>query len=272
MCGLRVALFVEGSEHPPLKREKRDPLARLWNETLVAALGIPEFHRVYPISKLHLVTMNPELPRPVGAGESFDRMLVRRLNRERFDAAVVAWDLVPPWDPGREYCRCNETLSFYRLLARSSVLPDLWLGKARERLAELENRTKPGERSAPPIVEPGIILCVCMEPMFESLLAQDERAVKRALGIATTPGDWPTSGWGDPRERQPDQRVLGRAILSIKRVRPKPQCIRHIAGDMKTNKDEWDDYILRRIQEQDRGRGLIVNHPIGIRLTELLIS
>ncbi len=268
MCRLRVALFVEGSKSPP---GKRDPLAKLWNETLVSALGIAGFHRVYPISKKHLVAMNPELPRPVGAGESFDRMLIRHLNSEPFDAAVVAWDLVPPWDPEREYCRWNEILDFYGLLARSHVLPDEWLQKAQGRLADLQNRPVPRHRLGPPSLERGMILCVWMEPMFESLLVQDERAVKRALGVTTTPEGWPTSGWGDPRERQPDQRVLGRAILSIKRTKPKLQCVRQIPGDMRTNKNEWGEYILRKMLEDNRGRSIILNHPICVRLTELLV-
>jgi len=136
MCRLRVALFVEGSEYPYVREH---PLERLWNQTLASALGIPPFHRIYPISKKHLVSMNPDVPRPIGAGESFDQILVRKLNQDPFDAALVAWDLVPAWEPGGEFCRRNETIDLYRFLARSPVLPDSWRDKAHRRFTELED-------------------------------------------------------------------------------------------------------------------------------------
>ncbi len=268
MCRLRVVLFVEGSEYPCVRS---DPLERLWNGTLASALSFPPFHKIHPISKKHLVSMNPELPRPVGAGESFDQILVRKLNQDPFDAALVAWDLVPAWGPASEYCRWNETVALYRFLAQSRVLPDLWREKAQRRFRELAARAQPGARLGPPILEHGMILPVCMEPMFESLLVQDERSVKRALGLRKTPRDWPTRGWGDPHERQPDQRVLAPAILSVQRMRPAPRYVSQVRGDMKTNKDGWDEYILRRLIEDPQGRNIIVNHPLSLRLKELLV-
>jgi hypothetical protein len=215
--------------------------------------------------------MNPDLPRPVGAGESFDRMLVRKLKQDSFDAAVVAWDLVPPWHADGEYCRWKETVDFYRFLGQSTVLPNVWRERARARFSELEHRAQPGIRSGPPLVERGTILPVCMEPMFESLLVQDERCVKKALNVKQTPAGWPTSGWGDPNERQPDQRLLARAILSIKSIRPQPSYVKQIRGDMRTNKDGWDEYILRRLLMHEDCRTKIENHPISIRLKGLLI-
>jgi len=269
MSGLRVALFVEGSEYPYVRER---PLERLWNQTLVSALGIPPFHRIHPISKKHLVSMNPDIPRPVGAGESFDQMFVRKLNQDPFDAALVAWDLVPPWEAGGDYCRWNETIDLYRFLGQSPVLPDPWRDRAQRRFRELVNRHgQPRLRLGPPVLEHGVILAACMEPMFESLLIQDERSVKRALEVTQTPRDWPTQGWGDPRERQPDQRELAPAILSVRRMRPLPRYVSQIRGDMKTNKDGWNEYILRKLLQDPRSRTIIANHPLSLRLKDLLI-
>lgn len=268
MCRFRVALFVEGSEYPCARPR---PLERLWNDTLASALEIPPFHQIHPISKKHLVSMNPGIPRPVGAGESFDQILVRKLNQNPFDAALVAWDLVPAWEPAGEYCRWNETIDLYRFLGRSEVLPESWRDKARRRFTELTSRNRPGVRSGPPMLEHGMILAICMEPMFESLLVQDERSVRRALEVKQTPPDWPSRGWGDPHERQPDQRVLAPAVLSIRRMRPAPRYVSQVRGDMKTNKDGWDEYILRRLVQDPRGRQIILNHPLSLRLRDLLI-
>jgi hypothetical protein len=218
-----------------------------------------------------LVSMNPDIPRPVGAGESFDRILVRKLNRDPFDAALVAWDLVPAWHPGGDYCRWNETIDLYRFLGQSPVLPYPWRDKAQRRFEELASRDRPGVRPGPPTLEHGMILAVCMEPMFESLLVQDERSVKRALDLTKTPRGWPTRGWGDPHERQPDQRVLAPAILSVRGMKPVPRYANHIRGDMKTNKDGWDEYILRKLILDPNSREIILNHPLSLRLRDLLI-
>lgn len=269
MCRLKVALFVEGGEYPYVRER---PLERLWNDTLASALGIPPFHQIHPISKKHLVSMNPDIPRSIEAGESFDQILVRKLNHDPFDAALVAWDLVPAWEPAGDYCRLNETIDLYRFLGRSPVLPNPWRDKAQRRFKELTNRAaQPGGQYRPPILEYGTIVGVCMEPMFESLLVQDERSVKRALQVTQTPRDWPTRGWGDPHERQPDQRVLAPAVLSVRRMRPVPQYVSQVRGDMKTNKDGWDEYILRKLVQDPRGRVFIANHPLSLRLKDLLI-
>lgn len=47
---LRVALFVEGSESPPLPRGVRS-LESIWNEHLPGALGLEAFSSVVPIPR-----------------------------------------------------------------------------------------------------------------------------------------------------------------------------------------------------------------------------
>lgn len=98
---LRVALFVEGSENRAIRRGPL--LVKMWTQ-LADALGIEGFSRVEPISKKHLVAMDPGLPTMSGAGEALDQLMARCLEREPFDAAVVAWDLVPPKDADAGFC------------------------------------------------------------------------------------------------------------------------------------------------------------------------
>jgi hypothetical protein len=56
---LKVALFVEGSVSPPPVRGTRSSLERIWSERLPQALGLRAFSAVVPISKKHLVAMDP---------------------------------------------------------------------------------------------------------------------------------------------------------------------------------------------------------------------
>src|SRR3989442_108223 len=103
----RIVLFVEGSSAPA--RRGRDPLATIWQDLLVNFLGLLSFERVVPISKTNLVAMNPDTPRS-GRAVPLDELIARELEREAFEVAVVAWDLVPAWNPESELCRWTETL------------------------------------------------------------------------------------------------------------------------------------------------------------------
>ena len=268
MPGLRVALFVEGSTAPPTARG-RAALEQIWNHHLGQALGLQPFAPIVPISKTHLVAMDPRRPPMSGAGERLDQLMVRVLMTRPFDAAVVAWDLVPAWNPQDKFCRWNETVDLYRFLAESDCLPALWSEKARRRFEELSRRLSPGSRSGPPTLEPGIVLPLCMEPMFEALLVQDETAVRHALGVTgqEIPG-WPRQGWG-PQERHPDIQVLAPAIRALQRLRPRPKVLKIVRGDMRTNKDGWGEYLLRQMLENERARPLILSHALSRRLSEM---
>jgi hypothetical protein len=114
-----------------------------------------------------------------------------------------------------------------------------------------------------------MVLPVCMEPMFETLLVQDEGALRRALSLQGRIPGWPAQGWGDPAVRKPDREVLGPAILAVSRMRPKPAVLRTVRGDMKTNKDGWGEFLLRRLLADDLARPALLSQPLPKRLAEL---
>jgi hypothetical protein len=270
MANLKLALFVEGSI-APLPKHKQPPLAGIWNGCFGETLGLQRFDPIIPISKTHLVAMDPDNPPMSGAGEALDVLMVRMLKLHDFDAAVVAWDLVPAWNPEGSFCRWLETLNLYRFMAGSKVLPDTWKEQASRRYEEMSRRRTPGERLRPPAPRPGMVLPVCMEPMFESVLVQDEAAARRAFGIqGQNVAGWPRQGWGDRHDRRPDNNILAPAILAMSRMRPKLQAYRVIGGDLKTRKNEWGEYLLRRLLEDEQARPLILEHPLSKRLAELV--
>lgn len=214
--------------------------------------------------------MDPTNPPMSGAGERLDQLMARVLARAPFDVAVIAWDLVPAWNPHGRFCRWKETVDLYRFLSDSGELPEIWREKAEQRFRELSGRTAPSERRRLPRLEVGMILPVCMEPVFEGLLVQDEAAVKRVLGLKGEPKGWPRVGWADPQEMRPDSRVLAPAITSLRHLRPPPGVFRKIRGDLKSHKSEWGEFLLRELLNDDQARPLILSHPISERLTELL--
>jgi hypothetical protein len=266
---IRIALFVEGSTSPPT-RDGRQSLEVLWNDRICQRLGLRRFDRVVPIYKTHLVAMDPRNPPMSGAGEPLDQLMVRELRRSFFDAAVVAWDLVPSWHPDEEYCRWLETLNLYRFLSLSDCLPQNWRDQARARFEELSSRPAPSSRSRPPRLQPGMILPLCMDPVFESLLVQDEGGIKRALGIDREPRGWPRRGWRDPQERRPDLNVLAPAIRSAMGIRPKLGVMRAIRGDMRTHKTQWGEFLLKSLLDDEQSRDRVLEHPILRRLAEVL--
>lgn len=269
MTGLKVALFVEGST-VPLPKHKLQPLNGIWNGCLGEALRLHRFEPIVPISKTHLVAMDPDNPPMSGAGEALDVLMARMLKTHSFHAAVIAWDLVPAWNPRGVFCRWEETLKLYRFLSQSRALPENWKEQAAKRHNEMSLRKNPGDRSRPPTPRPGMVLPVCMEPMFESVLVQDEAAVKRALGIqGRNVTGWPSQGWGDPQVKRPDERILAPAIRAVSNVRPKVQASKVVGGDLKTRKNEWGEYLLKRILSDERARGRLLDHPLLRRLVEL---
>ena len=264
MSSLRVALFVEGSHSPPVAGGA-GTLSSIWNDALAAALGIAPFEPVVPISKKHLIAMDPSAPAMSGASERLDELMARMLPRTPFDAAVVAWDLVPAWNPGARLCRREEVLALYEALAESRALAEPWRQGAQARLRHLGDRVE--QRSAVSRLGLGTVVALCMEPMFEGLLVQSEQAVRRALDIEgkPRPRDWPTAGWGADSTR-PDTELLGPAIRSVRAMRPKPRVVKVVPGDMRTNKDGWGEYLLRRLLGDPQSRQEVLDHPVGVRL------
>jgi hypothetical protein len=213
--------------------------------------------------------MDPRKPPMSGSSEPLDALITRMLCRQPFDLALVAWDLFPAWNPEGNYCRWQETLDLYRFLAASRELPQIWKEQAVRRYESLARRSSPRQRQSPPPLEPGMVLPVCMEPMFESLLVQDEAAVKRALGIQGRIQGWPSQGWGKGALR-PDEKVLAPAIQALRRIRPKRPVVAKVRGDMETNKDGWGEYILRQMLADNEARQSVLGHPLSKRLQELI--
>jgi hypothetical protein len=266
---LDVALFVEGSTWPETRLG--EPLHRIWNENLADVLGLRRFSVIVPISKTHLVAMDPVQPKMSGAYEGLDALIARMLRRVPFDAAVVAWDLHPRWNPDGDYCRWQETLDLYRLLSESELLPNPWKHAAGERHAELAARATPDARQRPCQLSQGTIATLCMQPMFEVLLTQNEQCVRESLGVTGRQiRDWPARGWGDATERQPDRRVLAPSIRALRSLTPRPRVTRQVLGDFVTHKAEWDEILLRNLLQRPDCRALVLQHPIARRLYELL--
>lgn len=175
-------------------------------------------------------------------------------------------------NPTDDFCRWEETLNLYRFLAASDCLPEPWITNARRRLDALSQRSSPGARKLLPDFQPGMVFPVCMVPVFEGILVQQDQAVRRALGLEKERvKGWPRRGWGDPDEKRPDLNVLAPAIQALRSLRPKRPILRQVRGDLRTHKAEWGDLLLQRLLADDQARPLILAHPIARRLSELLV-
>jgi hypothetical protein len=264
----KAALFVEGEFTP--KPRTPDPLGTIWQRHLVTSLGLIEIDRIVPINKKNLVAMDKAMMRKLsGAGMmGLDRRIAVELERADFDVAVIAWDLKPAWDPSAKTCRWNEVLNLYRGLSESKALPDEpWRRWARDRYHELRGRKNVLRKRPTPSLETGAVLAVCMEPTFESLLVVCEKTIRRALGVKNGGRvKWPT--WDEYRERPED--LLQLAIEAAERIRPKPEAIKHVRGDMKNAKNEWGEYLLRHMIQDEHCLEEIRQHPTAARLVDLL--
>lgn len=248
---MRVALFVEGSSAPP----GRATLDHAWNSILESA-GLRSFDRYYPISKTHLVAMDPSKPKMSGAAEGFDDYVRRMHQRDSFDAVVVAWDLAPPWDTSAPGCRWQETLSIYDNIQKRKRIPDPFLSWASGRYMELKARKNPSARTALPKLEKGSIWPVCMEPEFESLLISDEKALKRAVGLSGVQArNWPS------RKINQNKRFLAEAIVAASQDIKK-----RIRGDWRTNQYGWCEYLVKQLAAESYW----ASHQVVLRLREIL--
>lgn len=265
---MRIALFVEGS---PPAGSKTDHCKALWNVTLLPALGCRPADIIVPFGKdaiarmcgLRTSTSAPGLDTKIAATRK-----EHQLDPER-DAIVVAWD-IEPIDPGQRRCAWDEKRDIYRGIASSPLLQDTaWARDAAARHALLQSRKdQPPTGQSHAKLRPGAVLGLCMEPMFEALLARDGRAIRRALGLASDPPDWPT-GWGT-FERDPSKRLLARAIDSMRRLRPRPEVRRTIRENWQNAKDEWGDYLLRKLLADPVQSTAIREHPISARLRHIM--
>lgn len=264
---MRVALFVEGSA--PLG--SKDHCRALWNDTLLPALGRAPVDLVIPIGKdaiSRLRNLRTSSSAPGLDARIADVRRTHALDPAR-DALLVAWDL-EPIDPDRERCAWDEKVGLYEGLATSPLLAGTtWAADAERRARALRGlQGRPASRQSASKLAPGSVLALCMDPMFEALLARDGRAIRRALGLDADPPNWPT-GWG-LTERDPSARLLGRAIAAMRELRPKPTVRRHIRENWQNAKDEWGDYLLRKLLTDPTQTATIHTHPIATRLRHVL--
>jgi hypothetical protein len=259
---MKIVAFVEGQREG---EGADDPLQVLWARDIPKLVGVASFSRVVPISKHHLVAMDVlNLGLTVKTSTltvGLDQLIAAELKLRPFDSALVAWDLVPPWDKAAGACRWNDTLSIYRGLAASSVLPAPWKAKAAARLAELEGRPTPDERARLPQFEAGSVLGVCAVPLFEDVF-MDERAVRGALGLrGSRVQGWP-SNW---RGAQDPKDVLAQAIGAAQRMRPKPEPVRKMFVGLHEAPHEWASFLLKHPDV----RAHALEHPVFKRLVEV---
>src|SRR5690348_10362926 len=114
----RIVLFVEGSRQPG--NRGADPLDEIWRDLLVDRLDLLPIAGVRPISKKNLLAMDRDTKRSGVGVIPLDELILREVNGDGLDIALVAWDLVPAWDPEAACCRQEEVLELYRLLANST--------------------------------------------------------------------------------------------------------------------------------------------------------
>jgi hypothetical protein len=266
----KAVLFVEGAFTPHPRYA--EPLGRIWQTHLVQCLQLIAIDRVVPIDKTYLVAMErPEVNKKKlsGAGwQPLDLLIARELEKEDFDVAVIAWDLQPPWDPNAKACGPQEVVKLYHGLSESEALPDEpWRRWARNRFRELGGRKKGQRKPDTPSLEAGAILAVCMEPVFESLLIVCEQTIMRTLGVKHRGRvKWPT--WNKHRDRP--ENLLQLAIKAARQVRPMPEAINRVPGDMITAKNNWDEYLLRKMIEDEQCLAEVRQHPTAARLVRLL--
>jgi hypothetical protein len=268
---MRVALFVEGSA----PHGSRDHCARLWNETLLPALGRAPVACIVPIGKDAITRMLGL--RASSSAAALDTRIEDSLTTHGLDpdhdALVIAWDL-EPIDKGQPRCAWHEKLGVYRGLAASTrplLANTAWTRSAAANATALERRRgQPATGTSRSIVRPGTVLGLCMEPMFEGLLARDGRAVRRAMGLGSDPPGWPPAKRWSLEERDPSTHLLAAAVDAMRELRPKPEIRRRIHAIYEEAKDEWCELLLRRLLAEPERAAEILDHPIARRLAHIL--
>lgn len=267
---LKIVAFVEGGEGMAPSRVEPH-LKQIWCDQLPRHLSLLAVSRVVPISKKNIIAMDPSVPAMSGAGEGLDALLMREQQRAPFDVALVAWDLAPPWDPTVTACRWTETVSLYAHLSKSELLVEPWKTYSTRRFQEMSKRKKPSARKAPPALEKGAILPLCMSPEFERFLVQKEKAIKSALGVeGKRMRDWPP--WDIDEVGRGNTTLLQSAIRAARNVKDPSPIVRQIRGDMITAKDEWGSYFIRELCATREGKERLRGDPLGDRLVDLLAA
>ncbi len=267
---MKIALFVEGSApHGP-----KDHCAQLWNGTLLPALTRAPVAHVIPIGKDAITRLLGLRASSSAAG--LDARIVDEIRRSGLDperdAIVIAWDLEPV-DEGQSRCAWREKHGVYHGLADTPLVQlrgTAWARDARRRANELwKLRDQPPSGISRSTVGPGTVLAICMEPMFEGLLVRDGRFIRRAMGLDADPPGWPAAKRWRDRERDPSA-TLEAAVDAMRELRPRAEVRRQLRNIYTEAKDEWCDYLLRKLLVDSEQAAAIREHAIARRLAHVL--
>lgn len=260
-----VGLFVEGSRvTDPL----RDDFAKLW-KFLSEHCGHSDIDlEIVGISKGDIIQLRDLPPRQTatalakgvtqasGGSEGLD-VVIQRLHAKRpLDRVIIAFDRWPanqhiPAEDQALPCPMRPEVAFVLdKLARSSKLDERFRGAA-DRLRE---RYGSPATLMPRVGALGPVEVLFMDPMFESLLVNDERTVRKALNVGNRPPkDWPKF---KTAERELDKVVLDPAVKAAIRGR----------ASYSSAKARWGYTIVKTAAPDAK----LWEHPLARRLCRLL--
>lgn len=251
--GARFGLFVEGAT--PTNLVGTVALRQLWEE-LARLSNASGSVVVHGFDKSQIVSLKEDPRVRLVAPSPLDIFIDQRYRDTPFDVLVVAFDALPPNQLLNHSCMRSEVDFVLRRMVERKHLPRPFAPEAERLLKHYDSRPQqPRGRGRPPR---GAFDVIYMEPVFESLLIADEAAVRRALGHARTPKDWPTFS---RRVKRPDRTVLPRAVSLAA-----PDARTRVGGTFDTNKHGW---ALAIVREAARGNRFAA-HPIARRLRDVL--
>lgn len=235
----KIYLFVEGSAASD--RDRRNWLSEIWSTLIFKPVSGITLDHVYGISKSAIAAMDPKNAQLSGVGENIVQIITRTTNDlNETKAVIIGWDLVPYWLKNASADPLNEMRVLYSRLAQSDSLPDPFKSfcvKEAARIDQLGDKWRP-----PRALTTGSVLFFVMDPMFETLIAEEAIAAG-ALGVTgARPKGWPRN-WG-LSQKNPDRELIGAAVNSARRIRPKLPVFRKVRGDMTTAKNEWGYLLL----------------------------
>lgn len=257
----RVGLFVEGRRQPT--PGERDDLLELWRYQCGRVSHFPpEQLDVYGFSKQQIVIMDPaHAAIPIAGKISLDVEIEQKFKARPFQYLLIAFDAIPAnqaiqlnRDEQSPCLRAEKNFLLERL-AKSTILPSQFCAAAARLLAHYQkNRSEPRAPKRPPI---GAVELIYMDPTFESLVLQDERAIRSLFELKKTPSAWPAL---PPEGERPDF-VLRKIVNAHRICGPK-----HLRVPYDAAKHAWAQEILRNAPANSP----IWQHPIAVRLQKVL--
>jgi hypothetical protein len=257
----RIGFFVEGTR--ALTPRDRDDLLELWRYQCSRVSSFPPAQLdVYGFSKQQIVIMDPAHAAMPGAGKiPLDVAIEQRFNARPFQDLVIAFDAYPAnqairLDP-REPCPCLRVEKDFvlRRFVASKILPPQFRVSAGRLLTRYQaNRGQPRAPTRPPL---GEVELIYMEPTFESLLLQDESALRRVFGLRRTPNTWPAL----PHTGDRPDFVLREIVNKHRKAGPN-----HLRLLYDAAKHAWAQEVLRNALQTSA----IWEHAIADRLRKVL--